>query len=101
MKTMNPLLLKVMRRITERMLTIVQRWEDKHEEHLDYRMDHLNDGLFQASKAMRQILDGEFNAGYSEQELTRMDSWGLTSAAGDRWAAGMLGNEPVPLLPTD
>lgn len=98
---MNPLLLKAMRRIVERMLTIVQRWEDKHEGHTDYRIDHLRTGLWQASDSMRQMLQGEFHSGYKQQTLFGKDGWDRSSVAGDHYAVTLLRNAPVPLIPVD
>lgn len=98
---MNPLLLRAMRRTVERMLTIVQRWEDKNPGHTDYRIDHLHTGLWQASDSIRQILEGEFNSGYKQEAVPNKDEWGKTSRMGDRWAAEMLRDQPVPLLPTN
>lgn len=98
---MNPLLLKAMRRTVERMLTIVQRWEDKHKNHTDYRVDHLRAGLWQASDSMKKMLEGEFNSGYKQEMIPDEDDWGKASSAGDHYAVTLLRNEPVPLATAD
>jgi hypothetical protein len=61
MNTMNTLRLKALRRVIEAMLTLVQRWEDARPD--DYRLSDLRTGLWQASDALRQIIEGEVIAG--------------------------------------
>lgn len=62
MKTMPSRTMKAMRFVVEAMLTIVQRWEDKHgdPDRPDYRLSQLATGLWQASQSMKDIIEGDF-----------------------------------------
>ncbi len=108
MKTMPRFTLRVMRFSLERMLTRLSRWEDKHADERDYRMTHLNTGLWQASQSIREILDGEFTPGLHEQPyesgLPVGKAWmpdPEDSKAGHHYAAELFQNVPIPVALVD
>lgn len=84
-----------LRTVVEAMLTIVQRWEDKHldPKHPDCRMTELNTGLWQASQSMGQILRGD------EQPMlrqTRLRDLPQVYALGETYTRELLGEVPPP-----
>lgn len=102
MKTMPRTTLKLMRFATEFMLTRIARWEDKYvdERHLDYQLDQVNNGLWQASQSMKAIIEGDFLPTEEEARLT--EEWLPRAAVAGSWYAKELFSEtPVPLHPVD
>jgi hypothetical protein len=100
MKTMPRPLLWGMRKITEAMLTIVTRWEDKHltPYNPDCRMDQLNTGLWQASRSMKEILEGDFQPMLRQARLLDLPEMVVL---GERYTDELLTGAPVPLRAVD
>jgi hypothetical protein len=90
--------LRVMRTVVEAMLTVIQRWEDKHADHTDYRMRELNGGLWQASQSMKAIIEGDFQPMLRQARLKDLPHPG---EVGNRYAAELLSNVPIPMRTAD
>lgn len=75
MRTMPRPTLWFIRLMALAMAGAVRRWEDKHGDVRDYRMQHLATGLWQAADSVRQIRDGEFNPMHTEQTVGEPGRW--------------------------
>lgn len=100
MKTMPRTTLKLMRFVVEFLMTAIAWWEDHHagpNHDEDYRMTHLNTGLWQASDSIKQILDGEFVPLQQGARLVEMPEVEL----GQHYVAQYISSVPVGLYPAD
>jgi hypothetical protein len=80
----------LMRVAVEVMLTVIRRWEDKHADHSDHRMRELNQGLWQASQSLRQVLAGQFTPMRRQSHV-----WDLrTGSSGERYTRELLSGVP-------
>lgn len=102
MKIMPRYKLRIMRSLAERMLTWISTWEDRHGNEHDYRMAHLNSGLWQASQSLREILDNEFNPMRKHEGVKTVGKpWVTEKQMGEHYATEMFSRAPIPLSPVD
>jgi hypothetical protein len=105
MNTMPLPVLKAMRGAVRLMLAVVRRWEDKNADPGDYRMAMLNDGLWQASDAMRQVIAGEFQPMWRQEMLRQAPLRELPQVVpqvlGEEYTRELLREAPIPLRPID
>lgn len=102
MRTMPRITLKTMRFLVEFMLTRIQAWEDRHASVDDYRMGHLTTGLWQASQSMKEILAGEFIAGYRNGGSRAVGkAWRTDQPLGEHFETELLGRVPGQQRPVD
>lgn len=101
MLTMPRWKLHTMRWLTNVMLDVVGRWEDKHANRDDYRMREATGGLWQASQAFKAILDGDFNElrPIAEQMEAEAGEGEVKRILGEKYVAELIENAAVPLFP--
>jgi hypothetical protein len=102
--------MKAMRFLVERILAAVERWEDKHADPgtpADYRRGELTTGLWQASQALRALIEGESDLHRPEPWLGTVNArddggrYLLTTVLGKEFERELLAGAPIPMRPVD
>lgn len=97
MPTMPDWKLRLLRWLTNAMLAVIRRWEDRHADPKDYRMGRATTGLWQASQSFKEILNGEYRPP-RDMPVGGQDERPEDRGPSDEQVIHMIRNAPLPRL---
>lgn len=100
-RTMPILAMKAMRLTVDALLSLIERWEDRHadpDNPIEWRMSELTAGLWQASQSLKALIEGDYPP---QMRPSRLNDLPEAGALGEAYARELLGDAPIPLRAVD